>query len=225
MAHTARRAGRPRAPATHGAPHSPSRRPAPARRPPHAPPCAQHPIRLWRVPPRAYKREVDSSAGNSNKYPHVADAVALLGGRAAPRGRDYRTVTAKHTPRPEIALGPAYIRKIHLCFSTHRSLSARCDLSSARCIPPHACEATCIDRLRTLPGDRMYRSMTTYTCDRVCRRSTTNMPIFSEPLPHTTSIPPPRRHACTTLWPRVWLRDRVPQQNSPYLSNAHRDHR
>lgn len=143
-------------------------------------------------------------------------------GVAAPRGRDYRTVTAKHTPRPEIALGPAYIRKIHLYFSTHRSLSARCDLSRAPCIPPHACEATCIDRLRTLPGDRMYRSMTTYTCGRVCRRSTTNIPIFSEPLPHTTSIPPPPPprvyHSLATRMaprPRATTEQPVPLQRTP----------
>ena len=42
---------------------------------------------------------------------------------------------------PEIALRLAYIRKIHLYFSTHRSLSARCDLSRVSYIPPRACAA------------------------------------------------------------------------------------
>ena len=46
----------------------------------------------------------------------------------------------------EIALRLAHIRKIHLYFSTHRSLSARCDLSRVSCIPPRACAATCIAR-------------------------------------------------------------------------------
>ena len=55
LARTARRAGLPRAPATHGAPHTFSRWPAPARRPLHAAAAAaaQRPLRLWRVPPRA----------------------------------------------------------------------------------------------------------------------------------------------------------------------------
>ena len=50
------------------------------------------------------------------------------------------------TYSPEIALRLAYVRKIHLYFSTHRSLSARCDLSRVSCIPPRACPcaATCI---------------------------------------------------------------------------------
>jgi hypothetical protein len=56
----------------------------------------------------------------------------------------------------EIALRLAHIRKIHLYFSTHRSLSARCDLSrtsraSRTCyIPPRACAATRVS-LPTLP--------------------------------------------------------------------------
>ena len=42
----------------------------------------------------------------------------------------------------EIALRLAHIRKIHLYFSTHRSLSARCDLSRVSYIPPRAYAAT-----------------------------------------------------------------------------------
>ena len=59
MARTARRAGLPRAPATHGAPHTFSRWPAPARRSLHAAAAATapRPLRLWRVPPRAANRE------------------------------------------------------------------------------------------------------------------------------------------------------------------------
>jgi hypothetical protein len=54
----------------------------------------------------------------------------------------------------EIALRLAHIRKIHLYFSTHRSLSARCDLSRVSYIPPRACAATRVS-LPTLPVDRM----------------------------------------------------------------------
>ena len=57
-----------------------------------------------------------------------------------------------HVPPPdrvymyslEIALRLAHIRKIHLYFSTHRSLSARCDPPRVSCIPPRARAATCI---------------------------------------------------------------------------------
>ena len=57
-----------------------------------------------------------------------------------------------HVPPPdrvymyslEIALRLAHIRKIHLYFSTHRPLSARCDPSRVSCIPPRARAATCI---------------------------------------------------------------------------------
>jgi hypothetical protein len=68
-----------------------------------------------------------------------------------------------HVYSPEIALRLAYIHKIHLYFPTHRSLSARCDLSRVSCIPPHACAATCIAPNaprgpHVSPYDHMYAS-------------------------------------------------------------------
>ena len=63
---------------------------------------------------------------------------------------------------PEIALRLAYIRKIHLYFSTHRSLSARCDLSRVSCIPPRACAATShVYRSQRSPWTACSSSMTT----------------------------------------------------------------
>ena len=127
----------------------------------------------------------------------------------------------------EIALRLAHIRKIHLYFSTHRSLSARCDLSRVSCIPPHPCAATCI--APNAPRgphvslyDHMHASANTYvdvipqiylyflSPSRAQRRSHH---------PTTTRVP------LTALWPRVRLRDGVPQQKCPYLFNAHRSHR
>ena len=126
----------------------------------------------------------------------------------------------------EIALRLAHIRKIHLYFSTHRPLSARCDPSRVSCIPPRACAATCIaPNAPRGPHSSMTTCRAVCLCDHVCRRNTTSMPIPPEPLSCTTSVPPPHHHACTALWPRVWLRDRVPQQNCPCLFNTHRSHR
>ena len=59
---------------------------------------------------------------------------------------------------PEIALRLAYIRKIHLYFSTHRSLSARCDLSRVRHAPLPMRVRPRVS-LPTLPVDHMNVSL------------------------------------------------------------------
>ena len=102
-----------------------------------------------------------------------------------------------------IALRLAYNHKIYLYFSTHRSLSARCDLSRVSYIPPRACAATCI--ASNAPRGPHVAALGPHVglCDHACRRKSTNMPTLSEPLSCTTSVPPPHHHACTALWPRV----------------------
>ncbi len=102
-----------------------------------------------------------------------------------------------------IALRLAYTHKIYLYFSTHRSLSARCDLSRVTYIPPRACAATCI--ASNAPRGPHVAALGPHAglCDHACRRKSTNMPALSEPLSSTTSVPPPHHHACTALWPRV----------------------
>ena len=77
-------------------------------------------------------------------------ATALYINKGFPTLFNTPDTLCSHVPPPdrvymyslEMALRLAHIRKTHLYFSTHRSLSARCDLSRVSCIPPRACAAT-----------------------------------------------------------------------------------
>ena len=94
------------------------------------------------------KRETGSGLQTNTSY----GSLTLYINKGFPTLFNTPDTLCSHVPPPdrvymyslEIALRLAHIRKIHLYFSTHRSLSARCDLSRVSCIPPRARAATCI---------------------------------------------------------------------------------
>ena len=155
---------------SHSAPRRPASRPGHARRPAHLQPlasacstpaaCCCCCCRPATPPPLA-----SASAGLKREWALPFQRNQAFG---PPRGLCPLTARCMRTPLPrvpppdrvynmyslEMALRLAHIRKTHLYFSTHRSLSARCDLSRVSYIPPRACAATRVS-LPTPPVDRM----------------------------------------------------------------------
>ncbi len=94
-----------------------------------------------------------------------------------------------------IALRLAYTHKIYLYFSTHRSLSARCDLSRVTYIPPRACAATCI--ASNAPRGPHVAALGPHAglCDHACSTKKHKYACaFRAPLEHDVgpTTPPPR---------------------------------
>ena len=115
-----------------------------------------------------------------------------------------------HMYSPEIARRLAYIREIHLYFSMHRSLSARCDLPRVSYIPPHpVCGHVCRSTLPTLPMgprvplyDHVYASAAAYVDvePQICLYS----PSPSRTQRRSHRPPPPRvyRSLATRMAPK-----------------------
>ena len=104
-------------------------------------------------------------------------ATALYINKGFPTLFNTPDTLCSHVPPPdrvymyslEIALRLAHIRKIHLYFSTHRSLSARCDPPRVSCIPPRARAATCIaPNAPRGPHSSMTTCRAVCLCDHVC---------------------------------------------------------
>jgi hypothetical protein len=165
LARTARRAGRSRAPAAYNAPRTSSRWPRqrlldarcmllllpPPRGPSASGECPHELLIVSGLSPST-KRNQAFGPPRGLCPSHGAMRTPL----ALPRVHPLTTYS------PEIALRLAYVRKIHLYFSTHRSLSARCDLSRVSCIPPRACAATShVYRSQRSPWTACSSSMTT----------------------------------------------------------------
>ena len=145
---------------SHSAPRRPASRPGHARRPAHLQPlasaCSTPAACCCCCRPAAPTPLAMAYAGLSKTRWGLASSIEIKPS-GHHEGCALLTARCMRTPLPrvpppdrvymyslEIALRLAHIRKIHLYFSTHRSLSARCDLSRVSCIPPRACAATCI---------------------------------------------------------------------------------
>ena len=138
--------------------------------------AAPHSV-LGREPPRASKTRDWLRPPLKYPRPKRTRATALYINKGFPPFSTHRIkpYTLPHVPPPdrmytyslERALRLAHVRKIH--FSTHRSLSARCDPSRVSCIPPRACAATCIaPNAPRGPHSSMTTCRAVCLCDHVC---------------------------------------------------------
>jgi hypothetical protein len=119
------------------------------------------------------KRETGSGLQTNTSY----GSLTLYINKGFPTLFNTPDTLCSHVPPPdrvymyslEIALRLAHIRKIHLYFSTHRPLSARCDPSRVSCIPPRARAATCIaPNAPRGPHSSMTTCRAVCLCDHVC---------------------------------------------------------
>ena len=139
---------------SHSAPRRPASRPGHARRPAHLQPLASAcstPAACSSLCPTshpplacAYKREVDSSTGNQTKYPHIADTVALLGGRYTARSRLPRCDSGAHTPPRDSPRTGIYPQNTPIFFDTSPALCSLRPL--ARPVHPSPCVRSHVHR-------------------------------------------------------------------------------